>query len=247
LLGAAVFDDVLVILLLSVLTILVGVGAAADNSILQTVLFMLAFFVGATAIGWVLPRLSILFDKLHVSQGMVAFGIIVCLLFAWAAEMIGGVAAITGAFLAGLFLARSPYARQIEHGIAPLAYGFFVPIFFVNIGLESNLRAISGDAWVFALVITVVAIVSKIIGCGFGALLGGFSREEALRLGIGMVSRGEVGLIVASFATAQGVLSSNGFSITVFMVIVATLVTPPLLRASFTQHKVTAVAAKSES
>lgn len=247
LLGAAVFDDVLVILLLSVLTILVGVGVAADNSILQTVLFMLAFFVGATAIGWVLPRLSILFDKLHVSQGMVAFGIIVCLLFAWAAEMIGGVAAITGAFLAGLFLARSPYARQIEHGIAPLAYGFFVPIFFVNIGLESNLRAISGDAWVFALVITVVAIVSKIIGCGFGALLGGFSREEALRLGIGMVSRGEVGLIVASFATAQGVLSSNGFSITVFMVIVATLVTPPLLRASFTQHKVTAVAAKSES
>jgi Kef-type K+ transport system membrane component KefB len=239
LLGSAVFDDILVILLLSIFAILAGAGAAGDASILQTILLMVGYFIGATAVGWFLPRLFNLISKLHVSQGLVAFALAVCLAFAWAAEVIGGIAAITGAFIAGLFLARSPYMRQIEHGVSTLAYSFFVPIFFVNIGLESNLRAISGGAWIFALVITVVAILSKIIGSGLGALLGGFSRENALRLGIGMVSRGEVGLIVASFAAAQGLLSDDGFSITVFMVIVATLVTPPMLRAAYARQPVT--------
>jgi Kef-type K+ transport system membrane component KefB len=114
-----------------------------------------------------------------------------------------------------------------------LAYAFFVPIFFVNIGLEVNMRAISGNAWVFAIVLTAVAVVSKLIGSGLGARVGGFGNRESLQLGIGMISRGEVGLIVASFALGQGLLSPEIFSIAVFMVIVATLLTPPMLRASF--------------
>lgn len=240
LLGSAVFDDILVILLLSIFAILAGAGAAGDASILQTILLMVGYFIGAVAVGWFLPRLFHLVSKLHISQGLVAFALAACLVFAWAAEVIGGVAAITGAFIAGLLLARSPHARQIEHGVSTLAYSFFVPIFFVNIGLESNLRAISGGAWIFALIITVVAIGSKIIGSGLGALLGGFSRNDALRLGIGMVSRGEVGLIVASFAAAQGLLSDDGFSITVFMVIISTLVTPPMLRAVYARQPATA-------
>jgi Kef-type K+ transport system membrane component KefB len=240
LLGAAVFDDILVILLLSIFAILAGAGGAGNGGILQTILLMAGYFAGAVAAGWFLPRLFNLVNKLHVSQGLAAFALVACLAFAWAAEVIGGVAAITGAFIAGIFLARSPHARQIEHGVSALAYSFFVPIFFVNIGLESNLRAISGSAWVFALVITAVAILSKIAGSGLGALAGGFSRDDALRLGIGMVSRGEVGLIVANFAAAQGLLSADGFSITVFMVIIATLVTPPLLRASYARQPATA-------
>jgi Kef-type K+ transport system membrane component KefB len=246
LLGAAVFDDVLVILLLSIFAILAGTGTAGDSGILQTILLMIGYFIAAIVAGWFLPRLFNLVSKLHVSQGLVAFALAVCLVFAWAAEIIGGVAAITGAFIAGLFLARSPHVRQIEHGVSAVAYSFFVPIFFVNIGLESNLRAISGSAWIFALVITAVAIISKIIGSGLGALLGGFSRDDALRLGIGMVSRGEVGLIVASFAAAQGLLSDDGFSITVFMVIIATLVTPPMLRAAYARQPETAVAMNNE-
>ena len=114
-----------------------------------------------------------------------------------------------------------------------MAYGFFVPIFFVNIGLEVNMRAIGGSALWFALVLTLVAIVSKIIGSGVGGLLGGFSAKESLQLGVGMVSRGEVGLIVSSFALTEGLLSQTNFSIAVFMVIIATLVTPPMLRSSF--------------
>lgn len=240
LLGAAVFDDVLVILLLSVVTILVGTGAGENGGILQTVLLMLGYFVVAIGAGWFLPRLTGFVEKLRVSQGLVAFAIVACLLFAWAAEAIGGVAAITGAFLAGLFLARSPHAHQIEEGISAITYSFFVPIFFVNIGLESNLGAISSATWTFALVITAIAVISKILGCGLGASLGGFSRGDALRLGIGMVSRGEVGLIVSSFAVTQGMLSPDTFSIMVFMVIIATLVTPPLLRLTFDRQPETA-------
>lgn len=159
--------------------------------------------------------------------------LVLTLLYAWAAEVIGGMAAITGAFLVGLFLARLPFSERIERSVSTLAYGFFVPIFFVNIGLEVNMRAITGSAWGLAIVITVVAVLSKLLGSGFGAWLSGFSRRESVQLGIGMVSRGEVGLIVASFALLENLISPANFSIAVFVVIMATLLTPPMLRAAF--------------
>ena len=109
----------------------------------------------------------------------------------------------------------------------------FVPIFLVNIGLQANLRAISGTAWFLAIALTVVAIFTKVIGSGLGALAGGFDRRDSLRLGVGMISRGEVGLIVASVALGAGLISQEIFSGVVFMVIVATLVTPPLLRLTY--------------
>ncbi len=240
LLGAAVFDDILVILLLSIAAILFVGGAGGLGEITMTVLWMVSYIAVASLIGlFVIPTLARWANRLPVSQGIVAFAIVLVLLYAWAAEVIGGMAAITGAFLIGLFLARTPYKSRIESGIVALAYGFFVPIFFVNIGLEVNMRGISGSMWWFAIALTVVAIFSKIIGCGSGALLSGFSRMDSLRLGIGMVSRGEVGLIVASFAVSQSLLTQTNFSIVIFMVIVATLVTPPMLRAVYSSEKST--------
>jgi Kef-type K+ transport system membrane component KefB len=112
----------------------------------------------------------------------------------------------------------------------------------VNIGLEVDLLAITGSGWILAIVITIVAVISKILGSGGGAKLAGFTNRESLQLGIGMVSRGEVGLIVAAFALSESLISSANFSIVVFMVIVATVVTPPLLRASFAKREETAVA-----
>jgi Kef-type K+ transport system membrane component KefB len=234
LLGAAVFDDILVILLLSVSAILFGGAVGGVGAIGMTVVWMVVYIVGASLIGlYVIPILARWANRLPVSQSMIAFTFVVTLLSAWAAEVVGGMAAITGAFLVGLFLARTPYKSRIESGIAALAYGFLVPVFFVDIGLEVNMRGISGNLWWFAIALTAIAIVSKIVGCGGGALLSGFSRQDSLRLGIGMVSRGEVGLIVASFAVSQQMLSQANFSIVVFMVIIATLVTPPLLRAVY--------------
>jgi len=234
LLGAAVFDDILAILLLSVGAILFGGAMGGMGDIVVTVLRMVGYLVGASLIGlYLIPPLASFSAKLPVSRRLLSFVVVATLIYAWSAEYIGGMAAITGAFMVGLFLARTPYKARIEAGISALAYGFFVPIFFVNIGLQANMRGISGSAWWFAIAITVVAILSKIIGCGAGGLLSGFNRKDSLRLGIGMVSRGEVGLIVASFAVAQGLLSSANFSIVVFMVIIATLVTPPMLRWAY--------------
>lgn len=234
-LGAAVFDDILVILTLSISLILVGGGGGGLTAILITVLKMVAYLVGASVVGfWLVPWLVSRVDRLPISQGMVAIVLVTTLLFAWAAEALGGMASITGAFLVGLFLAQVSFKERIEAGIAAIAYGFFVPIFFVNIGLAVNLRAISGGAWIFALTLTVMAVLSKILGSGFGARISGLTNRESLQLGIGMVSRGEVGLIVASFALIEGLLVPENFSIVVFMVIIATLLTPPMLRAAFT-------------
>ena len=236
LLGAAVFDDILVVLLLSGATVVFG---AADEgaSLLMILARMVLFLAGASVVGlFVVPPLIRRISDLPVSQVVPTFALVTCLLFAWVSEALGGVAAITGAFMAGLFLARTPYVHQIESGISALAYSFFVPIFLVNIGLQANLRAISGAAWYLAIALTVVAIVTKVVGSGLGALLGGFNRRDSLRLGIGMISRGEVGLIVASVAMAAELVRQESFSEIVYMVIVATLVTPPLLRLAYREE-----------
>jgi Kef-type K+ transport system membrane component KefB len=159
------------------------------------------------------------------------------LAFAWASEALGGVATITGAFVAGVALSGSTVKDDIEHGIHTLIYAFFVPIFLVSIGLAANARALSGSQVVLTAVITLVAIFSKLIGSGLGARLGGLSWLEAGRVGTGMISRGEVGLIVAGVGISTGILDTDMFTIVVVMVLVTTLVAPPLLRLAFRGRK----------
>lgn len=231
LLGAAVFDDVLVILILSVFLAL-GSGAGGGLAEVAVVLLrMVAYLLLAIVLGfWLVPALVRRIERLRISHGLVSFAIVLALLFAWSAEAFGGVAAITGAFIAGLAVARSPLRQQVEHNLAGLTYGFFVPLFFVSIGLGANAREVTGPALLFAVVLIVVAIVSKIVGSSVGAWWGGLPRGEALRLGIGMVSRGEVGLIVAAVGLSNGLLDNVAFSQIVLVVLSTTLLTPLLLR-----------------
>lgn len=230
LLGAAVFDDILVILLLSVFTALSG-GDSGLSAIGLTLLKMIVFLVLSVGIGlYVLPWVFRMVAHLGISQGTIALAVVVMLFYGLAAELIGGMAAITGTFVAGLMLGRTPEKRTIEHGFAILGYGFFVPVFFVNIGLQVNIREMPISAlWLF-LTISVVAILGKLVGAGLGARLGGFNWRESLQLGTGMISRGEVGLIVASVGLESGLLGPEIFSTIVGMVLVTTLVTPPMLR-----------------
>ena len=242
LLGAAVFDDILVVLLLSGASVVFGAnesGAGIGIILLRMVLFL----AGASAVGhYAIPWLMARTEKLPVSQAVPTAALVLCFVFAWASEALGGMAAITGAFMAGLFFARTAYKHHIETSLAALAYALFVPIFLVNIGLQANLRAISGTAWFLATALTVVAIFSKVLGSGLGALAGGFDRRDSLRLGVGMISRGEVGLIVASVALRADLIRPETFSGVVFMVIVATLITPPLLRLTYRDDEPTPVA-----
>ncbi len=232
LLGAAVFDDVLVILILSIFLALGGgTGSGGLGAVVIVLLRMAIYLVVAIVLGfWLIPALLRRVERLPISHGLVSFTIALALLYAWSAEALGGVAAITGAFVAGLAVARSPLRQQIEHNLSALTYGFFVPLFFVSIGLGANARDVTGTALVFAVVLIVVAVISKIVGSGLGAWWGGLPRNEALRLGVGMVSRGEVGLIVASVGLSQGLIDNVAFAQIVLVVLVTTLITPLMLR-----------------
>jgi Kef-type K+ transport system membrane component KefB len=233
LLGAAVADDILSILAFS-LFLAVHSGSSGLASLAWTMARMLIFLSVAVAFGlWALPRLARWVDHLSISQGPLVLAIIILLIYGLAAELVGGMAAIIGAFLAGLMFARTPEKRLIEHGLTSLAYGFFVPIFFINIGLSVNLRGLPPNAFWLILVVTVAAILGKLVGAASGGRLSGLPGHEALQLGAGMVARGEVSLIIAAMGSRQGLIGSSAFSAIVAAVLLSTLVTPPMLRFFF--------------
>ncbi len=238
LLGAAVIDDVVVILILSLFVALAGEGGGLTDVV--WVVVKMAVYLGAAAVlgAWLIPAFTRWADRQPVSEGLLAGAVVAMLAFAWSAEALGGVALITGAFIAGVLFARTPWRDRIEAGMHAIAYAFFVPIFFVGIGLQANARLIGGDYLVFATLIVAVAIISKLIGSGLGARLASFDYEAALRVGTGMISRGEVGLIVATVGLDNGFINNEVFAIAVVMVLATTLVTPLLLRRVFAGHPV---------
>jgi Kef-type K+ transport system membrane component KefB len=237
LLGAAVFDDVLVILALSIFLALQA-GAGSLGGVLVIIVRMIIFLALSAGVGlWILPWLMHRTARLPVSQGVLTLALVVMFAYGLAAELLGGMAAITGAFIAGLMLARGGERERMIHGIHALAYGLFVPVFFINIGLSVNTRTLQVEMIMFALGITLVAIFGKWIGAGVGARLGGLNLRESIQVGAGMVSRGEVGLIVASVGIEAGLVLQDEFSAIIAMVLISTLVTPPILRALFAQQK----------
>jgi Kef-type K+ transport system membrane component KefB len=237
LLGAAVFDDVLVILFVSIF-LAFGMGGGSFLQVVWIFVQMVIFFAASVAFGmWALPWLVRRVNRLPISQGVLTLGLVVMFGYGLAAELVGSIAAITGAFLAGLMFARSPEKERLERGMGALAYGFFVPIFFVNIGLTVDISQLETNAIWLLLVIVVVAFLGKFLGSGWGARLAGFSWREATQLGAGMVSRGEVGLILATVGINNGYLDQSLFSQIVGMVLATTLITPPLLRLLFTKGR----------
>ena len=234
LLGAAVFDDILIILLLSVFLALQG-GAGSTGDVLMILLRMILFLVASVLFGlWALPWIIRRVSHLPISQGLLTMSLVIMLAYGIASEAFGGMAAITGAFLAGLMLARTPEKERIEAGVHALAYGLFVPVFFVNIGLSINLRDFKAEALWLTITVIIVAIAGKWIGSGWGAKMGGLTTTEATQLGAGMISRGEVGLIVASVGMREGLVVDDEFSAIVVMIVVTTLITPPI-PVSYTQ------------
>jgi Kef-type K+ transport system membrane component KefB len=237
LLGAAVIDDVLVILLLSVFTAMAE-GGASPGMALNILLKMIAYLSVTTLLGFfLLPRLAEWVNGQPISQGLAALVLVTALLFAWSAEVVGGLAAITGAFIAGVGFGRSRLRGEIERDMRTITYAFLVPIFFVSIGLKTNARLLAGPDVAFALALLLVAAISKVLGCGLGARLGGYTNQESLRVGVGMISRGEVGLIVASVGVNAGLIKTELFSVVTFIVLITTLVTPLLLRLTFTSKE----------
>lgn len=234
LLGAAVVDDVVAILALSIFLAVAGIGDASRPVWLVLVAMTLFFVVAIFLAARFFEPLTHKIDKLPISEGLVSFVIIVTLLFAWAAEQVGGVAAITGAFIAGVFFGRTHFRHEIERKMHTITYSFFVPIFLVSIGLRANIWDIDSSSLIFLIALILVAIFSKVLGSGLGARLGGFDNLASFRVGLGMISRGEVGLIITTIGLNAGLVTAAEYSQVVIMVLATTLITPPLLRWAYT-------------
>ena len=238
-LGAAVIDDVLGIIVLGVVTALSAVGATQDaetagiGTVLSIIFWMALYFVVFWVVGRrYLERFCELVSKIPASEALLAAVLVVVFLFAWAAEFMAHLAAITGSYLAGVLFAQTRFKEEIDAKIHPLTYSLFVPIFFVSIGLQANARELGGEVW-FGLAIVGMAILTKVVGCFLGSRTTGFDTKQSLRVGIGMVSRGEVGLIVAGVGISRGIIGQDIFSVMVLMVLVTTMITPLMLRYVF--------------
>ncbi len=178
---------------------------------------------------------------MHGHHTEAASALIVAFLFAFLSQRLGGLAAITGAYLGGLFVAMTSAQEQVSRELHPMVNSFFGPIFFVSIGLEVNARHFTGGIGLF-LALLLIAIVGKVVGCGLGARLNRFTDRESLIVGIGMIPRGEVGLITASLGLAAHLVTRDVYSQVVVLVLITTLITPPLLRLAFPKQLVLEVA-----
>jgi Kef-type K+ transport system membrane component KefB len=233
-LGAAVIDDVMGIILLSLVVAFAkaSTGGVDVTEIATVALRITGFFAAAVFAGrWLSPMLRWA-RSLPVSQSVLSAAVVIGFVYAWAAEYVGAVAAITGSYVAGVLIAQTEFKKEIDAGIHPLTYSMFVPVFFISIGLQANGRELGARA-LFTIALVGVAIAAKAVGCGLFARLFGFSNSESARVGVGMISRGEVGLIVAGYGPANGLIGTEVFSASVVMVLATTMVTPPLLRLVF--------------
>jgi Kef-type K+ transport system membrane component KefB len=229
-LAAAVIDDVLGLIVLAVVSSMARGGINVMELVLTGVAAIVFTFVvakwGSHAMGTIVPRLEV-----RLKAGEVQFNLAVVVLFGLALlAMYAGVAAIIGAFLAGMALSESlqPRVHDLANGVSEL----LVPFFLVGIGLHLDLSVFSHvNTLLLSVVILVAAVLSKLVGCGLGALSMG--RANAFRVGAGMAPRGEVGMVVAQIGLNLGVIPSSVYGVAVFMAVVTTLVAPPLLNLSF--------------
>ena len=230
-LGAAVIDDVLGIIALTLITSMADTSVNIGMTLLQIVLF----FVFAIVIGIIFNKLFEKYQE-HYNKDMRRFVILAfvfCLLLSFCAEKFFGVADITGAYLAGVIISNTQRKQYISRRFETINYAFLSPIFFASVGLKVTLPSMSGTIILFAVLLCVIAVITKVIGCGFGAKLCKMTNHESLQVGVGMISRGEVALIVATKGASLGLMSSTLFGPVVIVVIVTTILAPILLKVVF--------------
>ncbi|PAB58312.1 cation:proton antiporter [Anaeromicrobium sediminis] len=229
-LGAAIIDDIIGIILL---TLTIGmVRPNAESGVLSVILKIITFFIITFVLGYIIIKVVLkIHHKFNLRRVIVSYSLIFCVLLAYLSEDLG-VAAVTGAYFAGVILSMTPYRHKISHDIQIVSDSFFTPIFFVSIGLGVELNEL-GYAITFSLILLGLGIIGKIFGCGFGARATGFSVKESLQVGIGMVPRAEVSIIIANLALSLNLIGDKEFSSAIVLVVATTLMTPSLLKWSF--------------
>ena len=225
--SAAIIDDVIGIL---VLTFVIGLKNP-DTNPGSVVLSTLLFFVFAIVVGFILYKIMVILDNRYPHTRRISIiGLAICLAFAYIAERHFGIADITGAYVAGIILCSIRDSGYIAEKMDINSYMLFGPIFFASIGLKTSIDNINGEIIVFTVAFIIVALVTKIIGCGLMAKLCGFNKEDSLKIGVGMMNRGEVALIVAQKGLSVGLLSSVFFTSVILLIIISSVVTPVILK-----------------
>lgn len=234
-LGAAIIDDILGIIALTLIT------SMADPSVkIGVVLFKIAGFFVAVGLGGYL--IHILFKKWVTGykrdlQRFVIIAFVICLIFAYVAEEFFGVADITGAFFAGLIITKTTKTNYIARRFSTLSYLLLSPVFFASIGIQVELPEMSSMLIAFSVILVFVAVLTKVVGCGLGAKMCHYSNKNAIRIGTGMISRGEVALIVAAKGDSVGLMSASLLGPVVVVVVITTIISPILLKLAFSHSK----------
>jgi Kef-type K+ transport system membrane component KefB len=230
-LGAAVIDDVLGLLVLAIVAS-TAEGDVNYLDILLTTVLALGFTVVVTLVGgrmvkWVAPHI----ENLRIKEPVYVIGIVFCLGLAVVAADLG-VSAIIGAFLAGMALSETTEGNHAVHSRTNGVTEFLVPFFLVNVGMQVRLDALTTpSAITLALLITLIAVLTKFVGCGAGAW--GMGWRRMMQVGVGMAPRGEVGIVVAQLGLSMGVIGDTLYGVVIFMAVATTLIAPIFLRPLF--------------
>ncbi len=233
-LSSAIIDDVIGII---VLTFVIGFKDPSSKP--STVLIHTGlFFVFSFGVGFLTYYIFKKIDKLYPHQRRIPIlGLALCMFLAFAAEAFFGIADITGAYVAGLILCSLSDSDYIARRVDINSYMFFGPVFFASIGLKTTLDGFNTDLLLFSLGFVLVALLTKIIGCGLTARLMGFKSKDSLKVGVGMMTRGEVALIVAQKGLSVGLLDSKYFACVILLIIVSSVSTPILLKLLYQGEK----------
>lgn len=232
-LGAAVIDDILGIIVLTIVSSLQDTSVSIVSVLLRIVLYFV--FIGA--VYFAVHKAKNYLEKLDGKRTIAIAAFVFCLVMAYISETVFGIADITGAYFAGLILCSLKIQPYVNQKTEVISYMFFSPVFFVSIGLKTTIAGMTSQVAWFAVVLLLVAIASKVIGCGLGAKICGFRSKDALQIGVGMISRGEVALIVAQKGYQYGMMEDTLFGPIVLVVIVTTLITPILLKLVMNDKK----------
>ena len=234
--GAAIIDDVIGIIALTLVISMKG-GDAAPN-IGSVLLKVLLFFVLAIGSGFIINKvMHWLDDKFPHTRRIPITSLCYCFLLGYIAETYFGIADITGAYLAGVVLCNLSDRDYIEEKVDISSYMVFAPLFFTGIGLKTSFSAMNAKLLIFSILFTIVALAAKVIGCGGSARFLGFNKKDSLKIGIGMMSRGEVALITAQKGLAVGLLSADFFTAIILLIVVSSIVTPILLKKVYQEPK----------
>lgn len=224
-LAAAIIDDIMGVVVLSFVFAMVGDGDPVTSIVTMAVFLPVSF-----GLAYVLTQpMARKAEEWLPAEAQLSLVIAAALAYAWAAEEIGGVATVTGAYMAGLIISRTRLIHSVSDGLNWVAYSFLVPVFFVGIGFKAEFSSLVEEPALVVSLLT-VAVLGKIVGCYLPARLTGFDNAGALLVGVGMMSRGEVALVIAAAGLAAGAVGPGIFSASIVMTLATTIATPLALK-----------------